>query len=773
MRFHRRPRLTPHALRLTSAVACATAFGFFLFASAAVAHPLGNFSINHFSRLEPGVERIGVRYVVDLAEIPAFQALQTADTDGDGTASAAELDAYLELVAARYADGLRLTVDGQRIPRAREKQHMAQVRSPNGSTTLRIELDFGAADSAALGTHRLRFDDGNDADRIGWREIMVEPPPGVTVFDSSAFGNGLSNELRFYPADLLAAPLAETAAELSFTSGPVPAGATPLRTRDGHQTPAARDRFVELIGAPSLTPVGALVALLMAVVLGGLHALAPGHGKTVVGAYLVGARGTARHAAFLGLTVTITHTAGVFALGLITLFASEYVLPERVLPALSLASGALVLGMGVSLLTARLRALGTPSSLQGAAGDPREHLLGDHSHHGDYVHHHHHDHHHHEHHRPNGHAHDGDHRHSHLPPGADGAPITWRGLLALGVSGGIVPCPSALVVLLAAVSLHRIGFGLLLIVAFSAGLATALTAVGLAFVYGGRFAAFDSARAGALTRVLPVLSALVVSVVGAAICYEALAQSGFGAALAGSLGDTAFLSTASLLGFGFVIGLKHALEADHVAAVSTIVSERASVLSSSIIGGFWGLGHTLSLLAAGAVVLFFHVEISERTAQLLELAVALMLIGLGLNGLRKLVWGARAHWHLHGHGAHVHFHPHAHDHIADGRSVHHHALRLGARPLLVGIVHGLAGSAALMLVVLSTIRSPLVGLAYIGAFGVGSIGGMICMSALLGLPVYLTARRFERATVAVRTLAALLSLATGLLMAWEIGIGGS
>jgi len=231
-----------------------------------------------------------------------------------------------------------------------------------------------------------------------------------------------------------------------------------------------------------------------------------------------------------------------------------------------------------------------------------------------------------------------------------------------------------------------------------------------------------------------------------------------------------WLSAASLLGLGFVLGLKHALDADHIAAVSTIVSERKSLWSSSLVGVFWGIGHTLSLFVAGVAVIFLHFEMGERLAQMLELGVAVMLIALGVNSLHKIIRGARLHVHVHEHGGRRHVHPHIHESETEHELHGHHRLRFGARPLLVGIVHGLAGSAAVMLLVLSTIPSPALGIAYIGVFGVGTIGGMLTMSLLMGLPTQLTATRYARAHLAVRGLAGCFSLGLGLFMAYDIGI---
>src|SRR6267143_1260656 len=229
------------------------------------------------------------------------------------------------------------------------------------------------------------------------------------------------------------------------------------------------------------------------------------------------------------------------------------------------------------------------------------------------------------------------------------------------------------------------------------------------------------------------------------------------------------LSIVSLLALGFVLGLKHAVDADHLAAISTIASERRSLLSSALVGALWGLGHTISLVIAGIAVIFLHLQISERTTRVLELSVGLMLVGLGVNALRKLARGGHIHIHVHEHGGHLHAHPHIHDGAHEEEPHTHHGLRFGARPLFIGIVHGLAGSAALMLVVLTTISSPFVGLLYIFVFGIGSIGGMMVMSTLFALPARFTANRFSRTNFALRGLAGLFSLSFGLFMVYQIG----
>jgi len=743
-------------------------------AGSAAAHPLGNFTINHFARIEAGPQRIAIHYVIDMAEIPAFQELQKIDSDGDGSPSADEINAYAEQTGARLADGIVITVDGAPLHVNAAQCNVTLPPGAGGLATLRIECDFAGKFDAQGATHRLRFEDMNYRDRIGWREIVVASGSGVGIFDSTAFGNGLTDALKGYPEDSLSAPLDERIAEFSFAIGAAPAGAKALMTRDGRAARQTRDRLAELITVPEITPLVALLGLLIAAALGGLHALSPGHGKTIVGAYLVGSRGSGRHAAFLGLTVTITHTAGVFALGLATLFASRYVVPERLFPLLSLISGGIVLTIGLSLFIRRLRAAlnSDHHSRDGHEHHPHSHDAHDHNNHQSH------------HARHHDHAHDsllvhshGGKEHTHVPPGTDGSPITWRSLLALGISGGLLPCPSALVVMLSAISLHRVGYGLVLIVAFSVGLAATLTAVGLIFVYAGRLMK-RPLGSGRLVRALPVASAFVVACAGAAICYEALSSAGFSVAapfvrllglFTSSISQADPVSTASVLIFGLVFGLKHAVEADHLAAVSTIVSERKSLLSSSLVGGIWGIGHTISLLVAGTAVLLFQLKISKRAETTLEFCVALMLIGLGANALRKLFGGGTIHNHSHRHWNHAHLHPHIHGEAAESTQHTHHGLSLNARPLLVGMVHGLAGSAALMLLVLSTVSSRVIGLAFIAVFGLGSIGGMMIMSALVSMPLRLTADRFKRTHRAVQMLAAIFSLGLGVMMVYNSG----
>ena len=228
-------------------------------------------------------------------------------------------------------------------------------------------------------------------------------------------------------------------------------------------------------------------------------------------------------------------------------------------------------------------------------------------------------------------------------------------------------------------------------------------------------------------------------------------------------------SGAAILGFGFLLGLKHATEADHLAAVSTMVTERRSLWSSALVGGMWGLGHTISLTLAGIFVLVLNFEISERVETALEFCVGIMLTLLGLNVLKKLVQGGHLHFHAHEHGSHAHVHPHIHEPGHAHEPHTHHGFRAGPRALLIGMVHGMAGSAALMLLVIPTIESRALGLLYIVVFGIGSIGGMMLMSFLVGLPFTLTALRFNRFNGLLQGAAGVASVVIGLLIVYEKG----
>ncbi|MCI0397090.1 MAG: sulfite exporter TauE/SafE family protein [Chloroflexi bacterium] len=496
----------------------------------AAAHPLGNFSVNTYSRLEVAAGEIRLLYIVDMAEIPAFQERPRIDGNADETISPAEQERYLTQEAARLQRHLSLLIDGRPAELQLVQQALEFPPGQGSLNTQRITLHLAAAVAPQPDPWQASYTDGNFPGRPGWREIIVWAGDGVTLLESSAPAQDVSQELRQYPQDLLQSPLAAHDATFRFA----PAGTGEQETADqatarqsglagsaADQNRFSQDRFAELIRLPLLGPGALLLALLAAFGWGAAHAFTPGHGKTIVAAYLVGSRGTARHALFLGLTTTITHTLGVFVLGFVVLFASRFILPETLYPWLGVVSGILVVSIGLSLFGQRLR-----HSLQPASAQSSHH----HSHgpgHFHPPHDHTHDHHHHDHHHPHDHHHHAhDYGHSHLPP--ETGPVTWRSLLALGISGGLLPCPSALVMMLGAIALQRVGLGLALILAFSVGLASVLTAVGIVMVYAGRLFERIPVSPGRshLARAVPVFSALVITIAGIGITLRAFLETG-------------------------------------------------------------------------------------------------------------------------------------------------------------------------------------------------------------------------------------------------------
>jgi ABC-type nickel/cobalt efflux system permease component RcnA len=438
----------------------------------ASAHPLGNFTVNRYAGIELAGNRVFVRYVLDLAEIPSFQSGDEVRAPGYTASLARKLD---------------LRLDGVRTALVPVTHRVSARKGAGGLETIRFEAIY----SAPLGGGELAFADRAFPDRIGWREITLVSRDGARLVDSTVAARSASDELRAYPKDLLASPLDVRSATARFTPGDV-VGAAPSLARA--VAPEHRGGgFESLIGRGELSLGAVLVSLLVAAFWGAAHALTPGHGKALVAGYLVGTRGRPRHAFVLGATVTATHTAGVFALGLVTLLLSQFLVPEQLYPWLTLVSGLLVVGVGAGVLRSRLR------------GRRHGHSHDAGGHHHDHAHEHHHHHH---------HAHEHGHHHDY-----DG--LTSRGLLGVGIAAGLLPCPSALVVLLSAIALHRVAFGLALIVAFSVGLAATITAIGLAAVLARR--AFTRARFdGPVIRALPAVSALVILAVGVVITARAI-----------------------------------------------------------------------------------------------------------------------------------------------------------------------------------------------------------------------------------------------------------
>ena len=457
-------------------------------AAPATAHPLGNFTTNQLVEVRIDRDAAHLHYVLDQAEIPTFQQVQRLDADGDGSIEGSERGAVLDEALAEARAGLQLEVGGRsvRVGRA-ENAALSYPPGQGGLSLTRVEADFTAALPSRA--RDVRLANRAYADRTGWQAIEVLPGEGTDV-TSSVPATEPTDELRSYPQDLLSSPPDDREASFSVSPGSgrvsAPQGLDAGATTENR----ALDGFANTLAGGNTHGLLILFLLAAAFGWGALHALSPGHGKTLVAGYLVGSRGTPRHAAILGLTVTATHTVAVFAFGLVILFASQYVLPDRLYPWLGVVSGLLVVGIGFTVMRSRVRRWRALRAEEGR-------------------------------------RHSGSHEHAHHHPHPEG-PITMRGLLALGVSGGLVPCPSALVVLIAAISQHRLGLGMVLILAFSLGLAATLTAVGLAVIWSGRLVGRlrleSRLLGGRVAGALPALSATVIVLAGVLITLRALPQ---------------------------------------------------------------------------------------------------------------------------------------------------------------------------------------------------------------------------------------------------------
>jgi len=523
------------------------------------AHPLGNFTINHYDGIRVAVDSLLIDHVVDMAEIPTFRERAAMDTDGDGTVSDAEAVAYQAATCDSTRAQLDLRVGGSPLP-LMVTQRGLSFPMGQGALTTRLVCVYRAALPSALGTTAAAFTFQDDADRdhIGWREIVVQGD-GTTLIDSDAPAATISTRLTHYPTDLLTTPSAQVSSTFSAVAGgpvldafavpdaqPVGSATTVVGTPDTASA-AVPNGISELGGdvaaifqARELTLPAILLSMLAAAGLGALHAASPGHGKTVMAAYLVGSRGTSRQALGLGMTVTLSHTLGVLALGALSLFAASVIAPERLYPILGTVSGAIVIGIGAWLVLGRVRII------RRERAEARAH---EHAHELGATHDHGHGHGHedahvhaveatHEHAPVDAHVHaveaghdhapvdDGYHshggmRHTHLPPA--GSTLSMRGLFALGLAGGMVPSVSAIILLLGSISLGRPAYGIALTVAFGVGMAAVLVGVGVALVHArGLLDRIPARSAGLrLSRALPTATAFVVLIAGVVITTQA------------------------------------------------------------------------------------------------------------------------------------------------------------------------------------------------------------------------------------------------------------
>jgi ABC-type nickel/cobalt efflux system permease component RcnA len=510
-------------LRL-AAVSLVAAVALPLFAGSAAAHPLGNFTVNHYTGLVVRADGVALDLVVDTAEIPAFQRRGELDTNHDHTVDAAERAAFALAECGREAARLNVSVDARSLAPAVTASAIDFPPGAAGLDTMRLTCSASAAATVSRSGSRIRLDVRSTDGRIGWREITAQGD-GALVSQSSVPAESVSKRLTSYPNDLLQSPLKVTSATLTARPGGARLVAAP---RAGVRTSpltrgvdAATAAFTKFVGRRRLSPLVGLAAFLLAIVLGAIHALAPGHGKTVMAAFIVGERGSLRQAWVIGLTVTVTHTAGVLVLGII-LTATDLAAPQRVYGVLGLASGLLLGSVGVVLLRRALqqRAAQRAKAVHEPHGHshPREHHA-----HADHPH------------ADHPHAEQGTaaHRHglfshSHAVPAAD-RPLGLRSIVAMGFAGGLVPSPSALVVLLGAVALGRTWFGVVLVIAYGAGMAVTLTGTGLLLSRASRRLGSDRAPLGArmqravtIARLLPLATAGVVLTVGVVIAAQGL-----------------------------------------------------------------------------------------------------------------------------------------------------------------------------------------------------------------------------------------------------------
>ncbi len=449
-------------------------------------HLMDAASIHPACQVSVGKDRIDLDYELSFGTVASLGQRQVMDRDGDGRLSREEQDAYLRDTPPAIAARVEVLLDDSPLPLSRGRERLALIDARVVPVPMRMGMRLSAAlPPLAQGKHRFAV-----IDRSSWNNAAVADAP-LHLRDPGMRLLGRSPEPTTSPDDPLRTaairdPLLFTVLVGDGTAPPE----TPATSPTAPAVPAvASDRsgaLIQLVGRERIGPGILLAALVAAFALGAGHALEPGHGKTMVAAYLIGSRGTVIHAITLGLIVTLTHTAGVFVLGLVLLNAYQSFVPQSVVLWTGLASGLLVMLVGVWMI------------LRSPAAAHRHH------------------------HHPHDHTHGHDHGHHHEGPPP---PVGWGNLVSLGISGGLVPCPAALVVLLAALSLNRVALGLCLLLAFSAGLATVLIIIGILIVTAGRWLdRFEGIRH--LGQALPRISGLVILILGAAIAAQALIAAG-------------------------------------------------------------------------------------------------------------------------------------------------------------------------------------------------------------------------------------------------------
>jgi nickel/cobalt transporter (NicO) family protein len=515
------------ALRLL-AIACAIGLGTALPATVS-AHPLGNFTINHYAEVRIEVDRILLDVVIDQAEIPTFQARQDFDLDGDGSVSDEEALAGRLVACEVIRASMTLTVDGAPLDVRLVEAGLSFPLGAGGLSTMRQVCAFEAPLDRPLGTDpaTVAFSDGSYAERLGWREIVARGS-GATLraVEGDVRASTLSDRLLSYPEDRIATPLADDSLVVEAAIGgpalsafdvpdaqpvdeprPSAATASPAPTATGQPAVVpggiGGGELPEIFRQADLTPLILMLSLITAAALGAGHALTPGHGKTLMAAYLVGTRGSARHALGLGISVSVSHTAGILALAAVVVAASDALPPDVVVRWAPVVAAVSIVAIGGWMLVGEIRRRRAPDG----------------RHDGVHAH---------DHGPSHDHDHDHAHGHAHVDPRAHGptpgSTITWRSLFLLGLAGGLIPSTSALLILLGSIAAGRPAFGFVLVVAFGLGMAAVMGGIGLALVAARD--RFDRVQAGdAVERVraaVPLVAAVVVLAFGVVLTAQAL-----------------------------------------------------------------------------------------------------------------------------------------------------------------------------------------------------------------------------------------------------------
>ncbi|MBV9508241.1 MAG: hypothetical protein JO323_24890 [Acidobacteriia bacterium] len=511
------------------------------------AHPMGNFSVNHYARLHFRQGGADLTYVLDLAEIPTFQLLEQWKVDWKDEALLAE---NAKAHAQEWLGNLAILQAERSVPLHLKSVSSKATEGAGALPVLRIVMTA----EVPLKAGEVHYQDRNYEGRAGWKEIVVTHDQAAAIETSSQTDKDLSQGLTVYPTDpgitppqdlsasivwkpqpplnlsstKIIAPEHQTGAGLQPAPMPKLSGSFSQAQPTAGGTVVRGDYLSRLLGNRELGWKLVLLGVLAAFGLGAMHAMSPGHGKTIVAAYLVGSRGTLKHAGLLGFVVTFTHTFTVFLLGLGMLFFQQYIVPERIVPVLGIISGLSIVAVGALLLYRRAKGLlGQNHSHSHAHVHHTHSHAEDHGHHGHTHEHHHshehqhsHEHHHahqhdqeHSHHHAHGtlaHSHGG-HTHSHAVP----EKVSLGSLIALGVSGGLVPCPSALILMLSAIALGRPGLGLIFLIGFSAGLAMVLMGIGMIAIYAKQLLPQSKGSVGKpVYRLIPVFSSVVVICLG-------------------------------------------------------------------------------------------------------------------------------------------------------------------------------------------------------------------------------------------------------------------